>query len=44
VTGDLGSAFSWQGLSIAPGERMTVGVVFQTGVFREKPLLTLSCE
>jgi hypothetical protein len=41
---DLGAAFSWQGLSLAPGESTTVGVVFQAGLFRDKPVLTLSYE
>jgi hypothetical protein len=41
VQSDLGGAFSWQGLSIAPADSTTVGVVFQSGVFRGKPVLPL---
>jgi hypothetical protein len=37
----IGAAFSWQGLLIQPGESMTVGVVFQTGIYRGRPQLTL---
>jgi hypothetical protein len=39
-----GCAFSWKGLAIPAGESTTVGVVFQTAVFRGKPVLTLSYE
>jgi hypothetical protein len=38
---DLGAAWSWQNLSIPSGGSMTVGVVFQTGVCRDKPELVL---
>jgi hypothetical protein len=44
VPSDLGATFSWQGLSIAPRGSTTVGVVFQTAVFRGKPVLSLSYE
>jgi hypothetical protein len=36
-----GCAWSWQDLSIPVGESITVGLIFQSGVIQDKPVLTM---